>query len=163
MKTTYENDVIAWAYEQAHLLRTGQFSCLDISHIAEEIEDVGKSEQRELASRMAVLLAHLLKWQFNLSIVISVGKQPVIPSVIALIVVSEKRLALRHRYLMMIGGMMLGMMPLPTLLKKRGWRSPFFQKTALGQWNKLCLRLFFLIHLLLKTPNEICLYSLSRT
>jgi hypothetical protein len=33
--------------------------------LAEEIEDVGKSEQRELASRMAVLLAHLLKWQFQ--------------------------------------------------------------------------------------------------
>jgi hypothetical protein len=26
---------------------------------------VGKSEQRELASRMALLLAHLLKWQFQ--------------------------------------------------------------------------------------------------
>ena len=25
--------------------------------------DVGKSEQRELANRMAILLAHLLKWQ----------------------------------------------------------------------------------------------------
>jgi hypothetical protein len=38
---------------------------LDIEHIAGEIEDVGKSEQRELASRMAVLLAHLLKWQYQ--------------------------------------------------------------------------------------------------
>jgi hypothetical protein len=38
---------------------------LDIEHIAEEIEDVGKSEQRELESRMAVLLAHLLKWQYQ--------------------------------------------------------------------------------------------------
>ncbi|MCF7999461.1 MAG: DUF29 domain-containing protein [Methylovulum sp.] len=65
MKTTYEHDIIAWAYEQAHFLRTRQFSCLDVSHIAEEIEDVGKSEQRELASRMAVLLAHLLKWEFQ--------------------------------------------------------------------------------------------------
>jgi hypothetical protein len=33
--------------------------------LAEEIEDVGKSEQRELANRMAVLLAHLLKWQMQ--------------------------------------------------------------------------------------------------
>jgi len=31
----------------------------------EEIEDVGKSEKRELASRMALLLSHLLKWQFQ--------------------------------------------------------------------------------------------------
>jgi hypothetical protein len=62
---TYDQDIIAWADEQARLLRTGQFNQLDIEHIAEEIEDVGKSEQRELASRMAVLLAHLLKWQFQ--------------------------------------------------------------------------------------------------
>lgn len=62
---TYEKDIVAWANEQAQLLRSGHFSQLDIEHIAEEIEDVGKSEQRELASRMAVLLAHLLKWQFQ--------------------------------------------------------------------------------------------------
>src|SRR5471032_3643024 len=65
MGTTYEEDVVAWASEQAALLRAGKLSSIDIEHIAEEIEDVGKSEQRELASRMAVLLAHLLKWQFQ--------------------------------------------------------------------------------------------------
>lgn len=63
MQTSYEDDVVAWASEQARLLRSGQFERLDREHIAEEIEDVGKSEQRELASRMAVLLAHLLKWR----------------------------------------------------------------------------------------------------
>ena len=62
MGTPYEKDVVAWAMEQAALLRAGQLSALDIEHIAEEIEDVGKSEKRELASRMAVLLSHLLKW-----------------------------------------------------------------------------------------------------
>ncbi len=61
----YEQDVAAWAEQQAALIRAGQFERLDLTHIAEEIEDVGKSEQRELASRMAVLLAHLLKWQFQ--------------------------------------------------------------------------------------------------
>ena len=65
MGTTYEQDVVAWANEQAALLRAGKLSAIDIEHIAEEIEDVGKSEQRELASRLAVLLAHLLKWQFQ--------------------------------------------------------------------------------------------------
>lgn len=61
----YETDVLAWSNEQARLLRTGQFSLLDLEHIAEEIEDVGKSEQRELASRLAVLMAHLLKWRYQ--------------------------------------------------------------------------------------------------
>lgn len=61
--TRYDDDVVAWANEQARLLRAGRFDLLDIEHLADEIEDVGKSEQRELASRMAVLLAHLLKHQ----------------------------------------------------------------------------------------------------
>ncbi|MBK5929256.1 DUF29 domain-containing protein [Halochromatium salexigens] len=61
----YEQDVAAWAEQQAALIRAGQFERLDLAHIADEIEDVGKSERRELASRMAVLLAHLLKWQFQ--------------------------------------------------------------------------------------------------
>ncbi|HZK99756.1 MAG TPA: DUF29 domain-containing protein [Caulobacteraceae bacterium] len=65
MSTAYETDVVAWANEQAALLRAGKFSALDIEHIADEVEDVGKSEKRELASRMAVLLAHLLKWRFQ--------------------------------------------------------------------------------------------------
>lgn len=61
-QSTYDTDVVAWAREQAQLLRAGRFDAIDIEHIAEEIEDVGKSEQRELANRMAVLLDHLLKW-----------------------------------------------------------------------------------------------------
>ncbi|MBK7001880.1 MAG: DUF29 domain-containing protein [Rhodoferax sp.] len=65
MSTSYETDVVAWANEQAALIRTGRFDQLDLTNIAEEIEDVGKSEQRELASRMAVLMAHLLKWQYQ--------------------------------------------------------------------------------------------------
>ncbi|SAK97602.1 DUF29 domain-containing protein [Caballeronia ptereochthonis] len=65
MGTPYEKDVVAWAREQAALLRAGKLAAIDIEHIAEEIEDVGKSEQRELVSRMSVLLAHLLKWRYQ--------------------------------------------------------------------------------------------------
>jgi hypothetical protein len=62
---SYETDIVAWANEQARLLRAGRFEALDIEHIADEIEDVGKSEKRELRSRMALLLTHLLKWQYQ--------------------------------------------------------------------------------------------------
>ena len=62
MGAMYEKDVILWSLEQAKFLRDGKFSSLDIEHLADEIEDVGKSEKREFANRMAVLLAHLLKW-----------------------------------------------------------------------------------------------------
>jgi hypothetical protein len=59
----YDQDFFAWANEQAGLLREGRLSEADIDHIAEEIEGIGKSEKRELVSRLTVLLLHLLKWQ----------------------------------------------------------------------------------------------------
>jgi hypothetical protein len=59
----YEDDVVAWSAEQARFLREGRLDLLDIAYLAGEIDDVGKSEQRELANRMAVLLAHLPMWQ----------------------------------------------------------------------------------------------------
>ena len=62
---SYDKDVILWSQEQAALLRAGRFSQLDIEHLADEIEDVGKSEKREFAGRMAILLAHLLKWHYQ--------------------------------------------------------------------------------------------------
>jgi hypothetical protein len=65
MGTPYETDVVAWAYEQAKLLRSGNFSAIDVEHIAEEIEDVARTERRELKHRLSVLIAHLLKWQFQ--------------------------------------------------------------------------------------------------
>ena len=65
LAANYDIDVIAWANEQAGLLRSGQFAALDSEHLAEEIEDVGKSEQRELVNRLALLLAHLLKWHYQ--------------------------------------------------------------------------------------------------
>ncbi len=61
----YEQDFYAWANEQAALLRSGQLSAADIEHIAEEIESMGKTEKRELISRLKVLLMHLLKWQYQ--------------------------------------------------------------------------------------------------
>jgi Domain of unknown function DUF29 len=57
----YDQDFFAWTNEQAGLLREGRLSEADIDHIAEEIE--GKSEKRELVSRLTGLLLHLLKWQ----------------------------------------------------------------------------------------------------
>jgi hypothetical protein len=65
MTVSYDLDVIAWANEQAALIRAGRFDMLDLEHIADEIEDVGKSEQRELAHRMSLLIAHLLKCKFQ--------------------------------------------------------------------------------------------------
>jgi len=65
MPSLYDQDFYAWANEQAALLRAGKLSAADIEHIAEEIESMGKTEKRELVNRLAVLLLHLLKWQYQ--------------------------------------------------------------------------------------------------
>ena len=59
----YDTDFHAWANEQAALLRAGKLDAADIAHIAEEIENLGRGEQRELVSRLNVLLLRLLRWQ----------------------------------------------------------------------------------------------------
>lgn len=61
----YEQDAYTWALRNAELIRTHRFGEVDWEHVAEEIEAVGKSEWRELESRLIVLLAHLLKWQYQ--------------------------------------------------------------------------------------------------
>src|SRR5271155_4858757 len=61
----YDKDFYAWSLHNAALLREGKLSEVDLEHIAEEIEDMGKKDRRELISRLAMLLAHLLKWKFQ--------------------------------------------------------------------------------------------------
>jgi len=61
----YETDFYAWTIHSAKLLREGKLSEVDIENVAEEIESMGKSEKRELINRLAVLIAHLLKWKFQ--------------------------------------------------------------------------------------------------
>jgi Domain of unknown function DUF29 len=60
--TLYDRDFYAWSREQADLLRAGKLAEADIGHIAEEIDSMGRTEKRELISRLDVLLLHLLKW-----------------------------------------------------------------------------------------------------
>ena len=65
MSTQYETDFYGWTLEQAELLRSGRLSELDLANLTEEMENMGRSEKRELESRLTVLLHHLLKWQFQ--------------------------------------------------------------------------------------------------
>jgi hypothetical protein len=59
----YDRDFFEWTQCNAALLRAGHLEQADIEHIAEEIEDLGKSQRRELENRVEILLMHLLKWQ----------------------------------------------------------------------------------------------------
>ena len=61
----YDQDYYLWFADQARLLRAGTWQQIDVEHLAEELEDMGKREKRALRSRAVVLLAHLLKYQFQ--------------------------------------------------------------------------------------------------
>lgn len=64
-RATPDTDFYAWTYQQATALKEGRWSELDVAHIAEELETLGRSEKRELQNRLVVLLTHLLKWQYQ--------------------------------------------------------------------------------------------------
>jgi len=87
MDTLYDDDVIAWVEQQVALMRAGRWSELDVDNIVEEIEDVGKSEKKELESRLAVLMSHLLKWQL----------QPDFRGPSWINTIREQRKSIRHR------------------------------------------------------------------
>lgn len=64
---SYEGDFHAWCEQQAARLRArmrhGADDGIDYGHVAEEIESLGRSDRREIKSRLRVLLCHLLKWR----------------------------------------------------------------------------------------------------
>ena len=57
----YDQDFLEWTQQQVEYLRTGCWANLDIENLVEELESLGRSEQRELGSYLQVLLMHLLK------------------------------------------------------------------------------------------------------
>lgn len=65
----YDSDFFAWTQDQASRLRrlaTERSNVdLDLENLAEEIESMGRSEQRELINRLSVLMLHLLTWRFQ--------------------------------------------------------------------------------------------------
>jgi hypothetical protein len=65
MHPTHDQDYYLWFVDQARLLRSRQWHQLDVEHLAEELEDMGKREKRALRSRTVVLIAHLLKYAYQ--------------------------------------------------------------------------------------------------
>ena len=61
----YEADFYAWTQEQARLLREQRWADLDLDNLVDEVESVGRSDKRQIESRLEVLLAHLLEWKFQ--------------------------------------------------------------------------------------------------
>lgn len=71
MSSLYEIDLVAWAEDQVEALRRlaaehpEVAADLDLPHLIDEVESMGASVERELVNRLAVLLLHLAKWQWQ--------------------------------------------------------------------------------------------------
>jgi hypothetical protein len=61
----YHEDYYAWIDGQVALLREGRVQDVDATHLAEELETMGRRERNELVSHLIILIAHLLKWQYQ--------------------------------------------------------------------------------------------------
>jgi len=65
MAALYDQDFFEWTQRTGDLLRHGCVQQADLEHVAEEIEDLGKRDRREIDNRLVVLLVHLLKWSLQ--------------------------------------------------------------------------------------------------
>jgi Domain of unknown function DUF29 len=64
-KDLYQDDLYAWAQDQAALLRAGRFDALDLEHLIEEMEDLAGSMKSAVRSRATTVMEHLLKLQHS--------------------------------------------------------------------------------------------------
>ncbi|MEB3175120.1 MAG: DUF29 domain-containing protein [Cyanobacteriota bacterium] len=63
--TLYDADFNQWLEETAKSLKAGNFQALDLENLIEEIESMGRSDKREIKTRLIVLLMHLLKHKYQ--------------------------------------------------------------------------------------------------
>lgn len=60
----YEQDFYLWIQTTAKLLKERSFDDVDWENLIEEIESMGRSEKKEVKSRLIVLIEHLLKLMY---------------------------------------------------------------------------------------------------
>jgi hypothetical protein len=61
----YEADETAWLDATADLIRRGHLDQIDPGTLAEYLTDMARRDRREVTSRLAILVAHLLKWRYQ--------------------------------------------------------------------------------------------------
>ncbi|TRU27558.1 MAG: DUF29 domain-containing protein [Microcystis aeruginosa Ma_MB_S_20031200_S102] len=64
LKQLYEIDDSQWLEETVSLLRNHQFQQLDLEHLIEELEDLGKEKKNAVASLLEQVIRHLLLLQY---------------------------------------------------------------------------------------------------
>ncbi len=65
IQTLYEKDFHAWTNQHINFLSEKRFNELDVDHLIEELEGMAKKDKSELVNRLVILIAHLLKWQYQ--------------------------------------------------------------------------------------------------
>lgn len=61
LASLYEQDFQQWIEETSKCLRNHDFEAIDLDHLIEELDDLGKTNKATLESNLAILIAHLLK------------------------------------------------------------------------------------------------------
>jgi len=61
----YEQDETAWLEAMSKLAAERRFAEMDLPHLSEFLNDMARRDRREVLSRLIVLLAHLLKCEFQ--------------------------------------------------------------------------------------------------
>jgi hypothetical protein len=62
---SYDTDFYAWTQQQAEALRAKDWAALDVEHLAEEVDDLRKTERRAVRRQLRLILSHLLKWVYQ--------------------------------------------------------------------------------------------------
>jgi hypothetical protein len=60
-KSLYESDFLLWTQDTVAKLKAKEFDHVDLENLIEEIESLGRSEKKEIKSRLTTLLEHLIK------------------------------------------------------------------------------------------------------
>jgi hypothetical protein len=61
----YETDYVLWVESNLERLKAGDYASVDWANLFEEIEDMSRRERQSLESNLAIVLLHLLKWQYQ--------------------------------------------------------------------------------------------------
>lgn len=63
--TLYDQDFYGWIQHNIALLRQGRWAEIDTEILIEELDSMGRRDRHELVSHLMILIAHLLKWQYQ--------------------------------------------------------------------------------------------------
>jgi len=62
----YDQDFYGWIYHNIELVRAGKWEEIDKALLIEELESMAKRDRHELINHLVILIAHLLKLEFQL-------------------------------------------------------------------------------------------------